>query len=88
MINAASWLVAAQGFDVRAKYSSTPVYLAMSKYPCWRLLSVKRLTRQGFGPLMLRRAGFRLDVKTYSFYFDASAYRPEVDGVQLFKEAA
>jgi len=88
LINATSWLMCQRGYDVRAKYSSTPVYLAMSKYPCWRLMSVKRLTRQGFGPLMLRRDGFRLDVKTYSFAFLHHLYEPAADGVQLYKEAA
>jgi len=69
LINRTSDFMLAQGFDVRAKYSSTPVYLAMRKYPEWELLSIDRKTVVPVGKKMIRRSGFRRDVKTYSFRY-------------------
>jgi ABC-type dipeptide/oligopeptide/nickel transport system ATPase subunit len=83
VVNATSWLMAQRGFDVRIKYSSVPVHLAMRKYRCWELLDVSRATHQIFGAKMERRTGFRLDVKTYSYRFRPQAYDPVADGATL-----
>lgn len=69
LINLTSEHMVAQGFEVWAKYSSTPVYLAMKKYPCWRLMKIDRKTKTVVGGHMDRKSGFREDVKTYSFRF-------------------
>jgi ABC-type Mn2+/Zn2+ transport system ATPase subunit len=67
VINKTSELMAREGFDVRAKYSSTPVYLAMKKYPEWELLAAQMDTPNG-GPAMERGSrGLRKKVLTYSF---------------------
>ena len=69
LINKTSALMVEKGFDVWAKYSSTPVYLAMSRQPCWKLINIDRRTKTAVGGNMLRKTGFRQDVKTYSFRF-------------------
>lgn len=68
-VNATSEIMHAQGFDVRSKFSSTPVYIAMKKDPCWRLTSIDRAHNTKSTGNMLRSSGFRDDVKTYSFEF-------------------
>lgn len=69
VINATSRLMVRDGFDVWAKYSSTPVYRAMSKIPEWHLRGIERKTNTIPGGNMLRKSGFRQDIKTYSFQF-------------------
>lgn len=68
LINATSEIMVRRGFDVWAKYSSTPIYLAMKKYACWQLMGVQRKTNTVVGKID-RKGGFRHDVKTYSFRF-------------------
>lgn len=74
LINETSEHMASRGFDVRAKFSSTPVYLHMKRQPEWQLISIDRPVKVTTGPKMFRgmngkAAGFRVDVKTYSFKF-------------------
>lgn len=69
LINLTSDQMLREGFDVRAKYSSTPVYLAMSKYPEWKLLAVQRNVGETITGNIQRRTGYRRDVKTYSFIY-------------------
>lgn len=69
LINKTSTHMVSQGFDVWAKFSSTPVYIAMARQPCWKLISVARSTNMKAGQHMMRKSGFRNDVKTYSFRF-------------------
>jgi ABC-type Mn2+/Zn2+ transport system ATPase subunit len=59
-----------QGFECWAKFSSTPVYLAMKRDPMWKLVNIERKTNNVIGGNMKRKEGFRVDVKTYSFKFD------------------
>jgi hypothetical protein len=60
-----------QGFECWAKFSSTPVYLAMKRDPMWKLVSIDRKTKQQTGSTLQRATrGMRVDVKTYSFRFD------------------
>ena len=42
LINSTSIMMSRAGYDVRAKYTSTPVYLAMRKFPCWQLTEIRR----------------------------------------------
>lgn len=69
VISESSALMHAQGFAVWAKYSSTPVYLAMKKDPRWKLVNVDRPHKVVVGGNMQRDSGFRTGVKTYSFVF-------------------
>lgn len=70
LINETSRWMKTQGFRVMAKYSSTPVFKAMSRYPEWKLLEVKnQIGKMNVGGNMMRKAGFRENVKTYSFEF-------------------
>jgi ABC-type ATPase involved in cell division len=67
LINATSRLMCARGFDVRAKFSSEPVYRAFTQYAdVWRLEEIKRDTPAGGGN-MARKGGFRRHVKTYCY---------------------
>lgn len=79
LINEASAIMAARGFDVRAKFSSTPIYLSMSKQVCWKLLKVERTTKPNYGgknSSSQRMAGARVDTKTYSFRYIPQAETP------------
>jgi energy-coupling factor transporter ATP-binding protein EcfA2 len=66
----------ARGYDVRAKFSSTPVFRALNKHKNWVLQTVARPTKLSIGG-SLRRGnggggktfGFRLDVKVFSFRY-------------------
>jgi ABC-type Mn2+/Zn2+ transport system ATPase subunit len=69
LINATSEVMVKRGFDVRAKFSSAPIYLSMKRQACWKLQSIERKTKTVVGGNMLRRSGFREDVKTYSFKY-------------------
>lgn len=69
LINETSEIMVRDGFEVWAKFSSTPVYLSMSRQKCWKLVNIERKTKTVVGGNMLRRGGFRQDVKTYSFRF-------------------
>lgn len=69
LINKTSEDMVARGYDCYAKFSSTPIYLSMIKQACWKLLAVERSTGPVVTGNMKRKAGFRKDVKTYSFRF-------------------
>jgi ABC-type ATPase with predicted acetyltransferase domain len=69
LINKTSAHMVQQGFEVWAKFSSTPVYLAMKRQAQWKLINIERKTKTVVGGTMLRKSGFREDVKTYSFRF-------------------
>lgn len=60
-----------RGFDIRAKFSSVPVYRALMKDKMWRLLKVERGLGvvEKKGKKLERDSGFRLNVKTYSWKF-------------------
>lgn len=73
LINYTSYVMAQQGFDVRAKFSSTPVYKAMSKQRAWKLIATQRDTPKP-SVTMGRQSGFRHYVKTYSFKFVPELY--------------
>jgi energy-coupling factor transporter ATP-binding protein EcfA2 len=69
LINKTAAYMQEQGYEPWAKFSSTPVYIAMKRQPCWKLVRVDRKTKQQVGKLMDRKTGFRVDIKTYSFKY-------------------
>lgn len=69
VLNACAPIVAARGFDVWSKFSSVPVFKALSRHPdLWALRSVQRDTPAP-GAMMDRKTGFRRHVKTWSFEY-------------------
>lgn len=85
LISATSLLMERDGFDVRAKFSSAPIFKAMSKRNEWQLMTVQRFTPEP-GDSMQRKTGFRNAIKTYSFKFNAAKYDSAADGV-MFHDA-
>lgn len=72
VIDATSFEMKSRGYDVQAKFSSVPVYSAMSKSPLWKLTSVSNNTHASQkmpGGNMSRKGGFRVATRTYSFKF-------------------
>jgi len=69
LINETSKIMQQRGYDVRAKFSSAPVFEAMQRDPLWKLLGVSRKHKIVRGGTMERTSGFRLDVTTYEFQF-------------------
>lgn len=66
--------------DIRAKFSSEPVYRAMKKNPMWELVTIDRqIGRTDRGSIRAGDGGFRENVKTYSFKFRyaAQSSRPQ-----------
>jgi ABC-type Mn2+/Zn2+ transport system ATPase subunit len=59
------------GYQVMAKFSSTPVFNAMIKQECWKFLEEKRtMGSLSHGGTMDRKSGFRQHgIKTYHFIF-------------------
>lgn len=69
LINKTAAYMKTKGFEPWAKFSSTPVYIAMKRQSCWKLINIDRKTKQQSGKLMDRKTGFRVDIKTYSFKY-------------------
>lgn len=70
IIDVCSKIMHDRGFRIMAKFSSEPIYKSMMKSKNWTL---KRIDRQigikTSGGRMVRKTGFRENVKTYSFEF-------------------
>lgn len=69
-INECSKIMEKEGYKICIKFSSTPIYKSMIKSPHWKLVEVKRQ----FGKIipgvnMIRKSGFRENIKTYSFEY-------------------
>lgn len=69
LIDETSAMMHARGYDVRARYTSTPIFRSMRKSPVWQFLGEERVTQEKFGGNMERRKGFRLDVCCYMFRY-------------------
>jgi energy-coupling factor transporter ATP-binding protein EcfA2 len=69
LINKTAAFMKEQGYEPWAKFSSTPVYIAMKRQACWQLVNIDRRTKTVVGGNMLRKSGFRQDIKTYSFKY-------------------
>lgn len=69
LIDETSKIMTHDGYDVRAKYSSTPIYRSMKKNPLWKQVDQKMQTTITLGANMIRGTGHRLDVKCYCFKF-------------------
>lgn len=70
-INETSRLIKDQGYRVMGKFSSTPVFKSLQKYPeKWRLLEARtQIGKMQVGKNMQRKTGYRENVKTYSFEY-------------------
>lgn len=69
-INKSSKLMAEKGFKIMGKFSSVPVYRSLIKNKNWRLNSVKRqIGKTSVGGTMMRKSGFRENIKTYCFEY-------------------
>lgn len=69
IINETSKLMSVE-FDVRAKFTSTPIYKAFVRHPDkWKLTTVERKMKANLSGNMTRAGGFREKVKTYSFKY-------------------
>ena len=57
-------------YKIMGKFSSTPVYLSMIKNKNWKLKDIKRqIGKMNVGGNMMRKSGFRENIKTYSFEY-------------------
>jgi hypothetical protein len=70
VINETSQIMYKDGYDVWAKFSSAPVYAAMSKDEKWKLVGIDRPLKMVSGRNMDRKTGFREKVKVYSFHYE------------------
>lgn len=69
LINSTSKIMKNKGYDVWAKYSSTPIYKSMIKYKDqWQLKKISRNLKVMVGKID-RQNGYREKVKTYSFKY-------------------
>lgn len=72
VINLTSEFMAKEGYDVRAKFSSIPVFESMSKHPDWKLMDVSNNTNkcqlQQSGT-MARVTGYRQKTRTFAFKY-------------------
>lgn len=69
LIDETSKLEVAQGNRVMAKYSSIPVFRAMSKNPLWKFSGKTKHAKIITGGNMLRKSGFREKVTCFTFEF-------------------
>lgn len=70
LINESSKLTKQKGFDVMAKFSSTPIFKAMIKNPQWKLNNISTpIGRVNVGGSIDRQDGYRTNLKIYSFKF-------------------
>lgn len=70
LIDETSFIMAERGYDIQAKFSSAPVFRAMSRDPNWTFVGKQRKHKYVIGGDMVRRTGFRQDVTTYQFKFE------------------
>ena len=70
IINETSRIMRGEGYEIRAKFSSIPVYKAFCYYPdLWKLVAIERKLKGNATGNMQRIGGFRKKVKTYSYKF-------------------
>lgn len=70
LITETSKIMKENGFKPMAKFSSTPIYKSMLKDKNWKLCSIKKqIGKTQVGCSMIRKTGFRENIKTYSFEF-------------------
>ncbi len=73
-INECSAIMTKRGYDVRARFSSVPVFKAMSRHKCWLFDGEQRAHKTVVGPTITRETGFRLDVTAYAFRFSLPVF--------------
>lgn len=70
LTNETAKIMKAKGFRIMCKFSSVPVYKSMQKASCWKLRKLERIIiKKPPAGNMNRKAGFREQVKTYSFEY-------------------
>ena len=69
VFNETAKIMVDRGFSVMSKFSSTPVFKAMNRHPCWELQTIDRNLKTVVGEKMKRKKGFREKIKTYSFRY-------------------
>ena len=69
MTNAGAAVMHARGFDVRAKYSSEPMFRLMIRDPRWEHIRSGMISKVVVGARMSRLKGHRLDVTTHTFKY-------------------
>lgn len=58
-----------EGYEIFIKFSSAPMFHSCQKNNKWKLMGVMRDHKMKTGGNMLRKGGFRLNVKTWSFKY-------------------
>lgn len=70
MINETAKIMSMQNLKIMCKFSSVPVYKIMMKSNLWKLREIHRkIGVQNVGGNMIRKSGFRKNIKTYSFEY-------------------
>ncbi len=70
LINETSKIMHSRGFRIMGKFSSQPVFKALSKSKLWKLKTIERnIGKHKMTSLGRKDKGFRMNVKTYSFEF-------------------
>ena len=80
LINETSFEMVERGYKVKAKFTSTPVYKAMSKFKdLWVLNSIQKDLKSNHGVgFEKNRSAFRQKVKAYSFEFIGKKKRENI----------
>lgn len=69
-INECSKIMKRKNYEILGKFSSKPVFNSMSKDKNWKLMSIDRqIGKKTSGKKMIRKTGFRENIKTYSFKY-------------------
>lgn len=70
LINETSAIMSQKKVRVMAKFSSTPIYKSMAKNKDWKLKKIGRqIGKTSVGGNMMKKTGFRENIKTYSFEY-------------------
>lgn len=77
-VNVTSELLAREGFDIFAVFSSHAMRIVRERDPSWVLQSVRRPLKTQRGPKMVRHSGFRTKVTVYSYRYVPRAMRDAI----------
>jgi len=70
VINVTSEYMTREGYDVRAKFSSVPVFRAMERQSCWQFQDEQRpIGKTRVGGNMNRQTSFRENVRVFAFRY-------------------
>lgn len=69
-LNKCSELMKKQNYKIMGKFSSIPVYKSLIKSNLWKLREIKKqIGKMKVGGSMIRKTGFRENIKTFSFEY-------------------